>query len=1326
MKRRFVHLFCLLVLLCAKATFASPDTIIPKPKQIKLSGRELPLTSMRIVLVTDEKKLRIGADEINARLADLGAKPLPVLAGADRIGPNAIVLLHAGSRAGRRVAASFRIDVSAQKPGEQGYVIASRRTDRGTRVFLAGSDAQGALYAAVTLRYLIERRPAGPVLLEAEVVDWPDFKWRQMGVPFAIPLRQPWYDLKAAAARGNRDRMQQAERRYFETEKQYIDWLLRHKINLMSPQPAGWAARPESLTPFLRAAIRRVNQYALDRGIGTFYNASICIGTYPKDKDNPDFKDVVFYRGHKRYFCWSRLDYHRRKARRIAEMMRDCAYTGFYLHDVDGGGWKDPAMWSKRCERCRKMYGDDHAAADKAVFGTYYDEIKRLVPNVKFVAVIYPYSPSYLNPDWLEDQIRSESGDLPGIRQMAERLARKNWNFLKRVGELLPPDIYICIRENTRPNIDLIRKVYGRRPFYLYYEYAYWKGWRPCFITTPRWTKTFLYPGIDDILYGNNSLYDYNMLTQLYGVECSWNTEGPGRELFPSKAAWRDPRQCLEPKEVAEAFAKRACRDFWGDEAAPYLVPFFMGNLSVWFIRDPDAVARKCGLTNVAELMRGQAQAAERATRSLAALWQKVVAASKQHRRIMSDYAYPYFVDFYKLALGARIVANYKAQRLEAERAVIAGDLDRAERIVAETRRELDRDAAELARVRAELKREPSFASAYSKRDPFGALFHLDVSELRKDLDRFDAQRQAMFESFNIPRWFRKIMEQRSFTAARTRGPIRVDGRLDEPAWAQTPVIEHFVNYRRLQLASLETRVRVLYDDRFLYVGFECADPRASELHIAPRERDAHELVDSVEVFVDPNRTRKAFFHWIVDAGGNLFDAARRRGPDGVWKYSTEFNSRCKFKVRIDRDRWWVEMAIPFAELGARPRRGRPWGFNVCRNIVHTHPDGKAECVTAGFLGGGNFHTVERYPTLNFAPAPVPPQPADVRITVRNAMFRPITTGEGGGVEATFDMWVETTSALHDVDVEAVAWVGDRRVGTFTIARKPVVQLLWRSLRPVTLTVKEIVPGLEVVFVVRAREGEWRARYVFGRPPRRKAAAPRFVPGVDGRGQALASLACFPAVHFDNGRKLWLIRPEAGTIEFWVRPHWDARQPASPLRWMRHIFLDMGPVRYDYPFLTNYRTIAIGECDTGTLVFILTNRNYKARTTSAMVRGWKRGEWHHVACQWRIRDGRCDMQIYVDGRKASGKVAGHEVKRYVKEEEAFLIQLGAMNTGVLPADADIDELRISDRPRYRGAFTPAKRPAVDSATLILFRFDGNLRGECPGGRTIVARPGTAG
>ena len=50
---------------------------------------------------------------------------------------------------------------------------------------------------------------------------------------------------------------------------------------------------------------------------------------------------------------------------------------------------------------------------------------------------------------------------------------------------------------------------------------------------------------------------------------------------------------------------------------------------------------------------------------------------------------------------------------------------------------------------------------------------------------------------------------------------IRVDGRLDEPVWAEAPPINDFVQKEPVEgvLPTERTEVRFVYDERALYVG---------------------------------------------------------------------------------------------------------------------------------------------------------------------------------------------------------------------------------------------------------------------------------------------------------------------------------------------------------------------------------------------------------------------------------------------------------------------------------------------------------------------------
>ncbi|HJZ84790.1 MAG TPA: DUF5916 domain-containing protein [Polyangia bacterium] len=167
--------------------------------------------------------------------------------------------------------------------------------------------------------------------------------------------------------------------------------------------------------------------------------------------------------------------------------------------------------------------------------------------------------------------------------------------------------------------------------------------------------------------------------------------------------------------------------------------------------------------------------------------------------------------------------------------------------------------------------------------------------------------------------------------AVRAATPPSVDGRLDDPAWQAAPPLDGFVQVEPNEgaAASEPTEVRIVYDQRALYVGFRCWDSRASQ--IAPRlgRRDAVPESDWVSVIVDPSPDRRSAYYFLVNSAGVVGDGVVIEGQgdsgdwDGVWTARTS----------IDDRGWSAEIEIPFSTLRF-PRSGRQsWGIHVRRYI---------------------------------------------------------------------------------------------------------------------------------------------------------------------------------------------------------------------------------------------------------------------------------------------------------------------------------------------------------------------------------------------------------
>ncbi len=167
----------------------------------------------------------------------------------------------------------------------------------------------------------------------------------------------------------------------------------------------------------------------------------------------------------------------------------------------------------------------------------------------------------------------------------------------------------------------------------------------------------------------------------------------------------------------------------------------------------------------------------------------------------------------------------------------------------------------------------------------------------------------------------------RTAHAARRQGsPIRVDGRMDEPAWQAAPLEENFtqVNPDEGQPASVRTAFRVLWDDEFLYFGAICDDPEGATATLSRRDRYIEG--DSVQFDLDTTLDRRTAYHFQVYAAGQQLDALHFNDTD----FTTDWDAAWDSAVAQTPQGWSVEMKIPLRVLRI-PEGAKVMGFNVYR-----------------------------------------------------------------------------------------------------------------------------------------------------------------------------------------------------------------------------------------------------------------------------------------------------------------------------------------------------------------------------------------------------------
>ncbi len=221
--------------------------------------------------------------------------------------------------------------------------------------------------------------------------------------------------------------------------------------------------------------------------------------------------------------------------------------------------------------------------------------------------------------------------------------------------------------------------------------------------------------------------------------------------------------------------------------------------------------------------------------------------------------------------------------------------------------------------------------------------------------------------------------EIQTFTVARAASAPVIDGRLDDTAW-RSAVVQHMVEHDKGGPAPLETTVRLLWDDDYLYIGFYGAD---SDAWTTFTEDDTNLWEQEVfESFLAPQSAGWTYYEINVSPRNNLVDLfVTHAGPLRQRTIVSMREWDCdgiRHAVYVDGDpapgtadkSWSAELAIPFARLWTapklRPEPGEEWRGNFFR--IDRNPDKPSELWEAcmNFTGGLGFHVPERFGLLVF------------------------------------------------------------------------------------------------------------------------------------------------------------------------------------------------------------------------------------------------------------------------------------------------------------------------------------------------------------------------
>jgi len=214
------------------------------------------------------------------------------------------------------------------------------------------------------------------------------------------------------------------------------------------------------------------------------------------------------------------------------------------------------------------------------------------------------------------------------------------------------------------------------------------------------------------------------------------------------------------------------------------------------------------------------------------------------------------------------------------------------------------------------------------------------------------------------------VQPVREYHCPRAASAVRIDGRLGEAAWEQAPWTEPFVDIRgedHEPAPCLETRVKMLWDSQFLYIGANLEEPHVKA---TLRERDAIIWKDNdFEVFLDPDADGRNYFEIEINALGTVMDLLMDKPYAEGGNFVLAWDCKgLRSAVRRTGRGWAVELAIPFDSLAVgfqQPAELNGWRINFSR-VEWLLEGGPEENWVWSPTGRVDIHVPERWGILYF------------------------------------------------------------------------------------------------------------------------------------------------------------------------------------------------------------------------------------------------------------------------------------------------------------------------------------------------------------------------
>jgi hypothetical protein len=160
---------------------------------------------------------------------------------------------------------------------------------------------------------------------------------------------------------------------------------------------------------------------------------------------------------------------------------------------------------------------------------------------------------------------------------------------------------------------------------------------------------------------------------------------------------------------------------------------------------------------------------------------------------------------------------------------------------------------------------------------------------------------------------------------------IRLDGRLDDAAWATASPITEFVQAEPVEGAppADAMEVRFLYDDTALWIGARMHNTSGTPTQAPMSRRDDGEQAEYLHIELDTFLDRRTAYMFGVTASGVRLD--HYHPSDNEDDVDDQFDPVWQARTAAAGDGWTAELWLPFSQLRFNDQAERVFGLNIKR-----------------------------------------------------------------------------------------------------------------------------------------------------------------------------------------------------------------------------------------------------------------------------------------------------------------------------------------------------------------------------------------------------------